>query len=334
MADIKDVARLAGVSVATVSRVINHSTYVSEPIVKQVNEAIEKLGYRSNSWGRSLRKAQSKNILVLAPTLSSLFYAPIFRGLYETASEQGYNVLACGTGGTAQTEREHLNMLYSRLADAVVLLNSKLSPDELVTLAAHYPVVLSCEDSDIAEICTVDIDNYRAGYDAARCLWDKNGRNFAIVSGPMEHVLCQKRAKGFIDGLTSKGASFHPEMLFKGDYSFRAGYDAFLVFEEQSTVLDAVFCMSDQMAAGYARHALDAGYDVGNDIRIIGFDNMDFTEMYKPSLSTVAQPCYEIGFHCIDLLLKQLQEPSMEKQHIVLEHRFILRESTGDTFQL
>jgi LacI family repressor for deo operon, udp, cdd, tsx, nupC, and nupG len=328
MATIQDVAKEAGVSVATVSRVINGSSKVSPKARKAVLDAIRQLNYQPNLLGRNLRLMQTKMVLVLLPTISNPFYSMIVKGMEDVAHKNGYNVMLCNTNSDVSREKVYLELMKNRLADGVIFLASEMSEEELSQIAMRFPVVQCCEYKEEARASHVSIDNKAAAYMAVKHLIKQGHRKIGLISCENSFISTKQREEGYKIALEEEGILVDLSLIKHGDYGFRSGIRAMNQFFIENNVPTAVFCISDSMAIGAIKSIWAKGLKVPKDIAVMGFDDINFASMYSPGLTTIAQPQYDLGCVSMELLLKVIGGEIIEPQTIYLEHELIIREST------
>lgn len=328
MATILDVAREAGVSVATVSRVINNSGFVAADTKARVQSAIDKLEYSPNVYSRNLRRQESRMILVLLPELENPFYGRVITGMENRAREDGYGLLIGTTNKDPIREHAQLKMLDQKQADGVILLSPVLPADALDQLNQRFPVMQCCEYLEDADVPCVTIDNYKAYYQLARHLIQLGHRNIHMLSSINEFSSTYTRENAFRDALRDHGLPFDESMIRRGNYSFETGYagtQALLQTENRPT---AIMCISDTVAAGCMSAACDAGLSIPQDLAITGFDDIDLARMLHPSLTTVHQPHTQLGFTAVDLLIQRIQKGICLDKRSLLPHELIIRKST------
>ena len=329
-ATIKDVAKAAGVSVATVSRVLNKTAVVSGTTTQQVLEAVEKLQYSPNFLGRNLRKCETNVILSILPTTNESYYGEIVRGMQETADSFGYGLILGLSYGQLENEVRHLSMLYNRTVDAAVLLGTQLDADTLNELSRKYPVALCCERIEGAAVPTVTVDNENGAYCAVSKLIEKGHTRIGMVSTTGKALSSIDRETGYVRALRDHGIQPLTEYMYLNSYDYVNGALAFDYFMSLPEPPTAVFAISDSLAAGIIKRALEKGCRVGQDLAVIGFDNISLCEMYMPSISTVAQPCYNLGKKIVEVLVDELQTGHKHSERINMPYSLILRSSTGD----
>lgn len=325
---IQDVAKAAGVSVATVSRVINNSTSVSAETKELVVGAVKRLDYRPNLLGRNLRRAETRLILVLLPNISNPFYSRIVKGIEDVGHRNGYNVLLCNTDSEPGREKLYLDHLKHRLADGVIFMAPSLSREELTETGKSFPMVQCCEYKEGAKVSHVSIDNSAASQKAVKHLLALGHRRIGLISCDNEYVSTIHREEGYRKALLDAGIKPEDGLLKDGDYSFKSGFRAASQLLSLADRPTAVFCISDIMAIGAIRAARERGLKVPDDFAVVGFDNINFASMCDPMLTTVSQPKYDLGCTSMELLLKQIRGEMKEPQDLILEFNLVIREST------
>ncbi|NSW89431.1 MAG: LacI family DNA-binding transcriptional regulator [Firmicutes bacterium] len=330
MATIQDVAKMAGVSVATVSRVLNNSPLVSEKTRENVMKAIKILDYRPNLLGRNLRRTETRMVLVLLPSISNPFYSRVVKGIEAVARENGYNIMLCNTDSKPERESVYLQILRNRLADGVIFMAPELGPEELSDISRNFPVVQCCEYKEGASVSQVSIDNFRGAYKAVGHLIGLGHKRIGMITCKNNFVSTIQRKAGYKKAIEDAGLVFDPSLIKYGNYSFKSGIKAakqFLLMH--GNIPTAVFAISDVMAIGAIRGFKEKGVKVPDDISVIGFDGISYAEMYNPTLTTISQPQYELGCESMKLLLMHIRREVSEPRNVILEHELIIRESTG-----
>jgi len=325
---ISDVAKAAGVSVATVSRVINGIANVSPETTAKVTKAIQELDYRPNLLGRNLRRTKSERILVLLPNISNPFYSEIVKGIEDVANRNGYSIMLCNTDSDIKREKKYIKMLKTRLADGAILMASEISCEELTELAKEVSMVQCCEYKEGIPVSHVSIDNEKAAYKATKHLISLGHRKIAFIGANNQFLSSNLREKGYLRALSDEGIEPNPDYLCYGDYSYKSGLrnmKKLLNLQERPT---AVFCVSDVMAIGAIRLAMEENLKIPEDLAVCGFDNIHFSWMFTPSVTTIAQPMYDLGCTAMDALIRIIEGKSSEVIHYFLEYELIIREST------
>ena len=328
---IKDVARAANVSVATVSRVLNKKTNVSDEAVQAVNRAVEELGYSPNFLGRDLRKSETKRILAIIASTEQSFYSDVLRGMQDAAYTQGYDVLIATTRDDPEHEMHLLNMLFSKAVDGAVLLAPKLDADTISELARKYHLAMCLERLEGCNILCVTIDNEQAGYDAVRLLLNKGRKRIGLISTRVRSQSSIDRENGYRRALKEAGIPVDEELIYYGDYDCDSGFRGCEQLMRLREKPDAVFSISDTISIGAMTYAIRNGISVGKDVLFFGFDNISYSHMFIPRLSTVEQPCYLQGKTVVEKLIANMKSETPDHSTYKLPHSLILRESTGDS---
>ncbi len=327
---IKDVAKAANVSVATVSRVLNNKNNVSEAAVQAVNRAVEELGYSPNFLGRDLRKSETKRILAIIGSTEQSFYSDVLRGMQDAAFVDGYDILIATTRNDPDHEMHLLGMLFSRAVDGVVLLAPKLDSKTISDLSKRYRIAICLERLDINDILCVTIDNERAGFDATSYLIGKGRRRIGLITTEVRSQSSVDRENGYMRALNAANIPFDPDLVYYGDYDADTGTRGCEALINLPNKPDAIFSISDTISIGAMTYAVQHGITVGKDLLFFGFDNIAYSHMFMPRLSTVEQPCYLQGKTVIEKLIANMKTDEPDKSTYMLPHSLILRESTGD----
>lgn len=325
---IKDVAKAAGVSVATVSRVLNNSAAVSEETAAAVNEVIKEMGYSPNFLGRNLRKCETNNILAILPSTSHTVYSDIIRGMQD-AAYPNYDILLSTSNSYLGTEMRLLEMLFNRTVDAAVLLGTRLEAQTLNDLNKRYNIALCCERVSDAKVLTVTINDETAAYDAVKMFLEKGKTKIGLVTtgGHTDALSSVDREKGYVRALNEYGIKAEEKYIYRCSYEYTDGCEAMKYFLSLDEMPQAVFCISDLLAAGVIKQAFREGIEVGTELEVCGFDNISLSEMYTPGITTVAQPGYEMGRTVINKLLENMHSTVKYNDMIVLNHKLVIRGS-------
>jgi DNA-binding LacI/PurR family transcriptional regulator len=336
MATMADVAREAQVSVATVSRLLNNEGTVSADTAARVYAAIQKLSYEPNILARNLRKNESRVILILAPNVTNPYYAHILSGIGDAAAELGYSALIFTTADNVDREREALDMLKKRRADGAILMASNIGCDWLLEYSSQYPVVQCCEYDPDVDIPHVSIDNYLATQQSMEYLIHLGHQRIAMISSENEYISTNLRLKGYKDTLKKHGIPVRDDYVIYAsrDYSFKSGKTKAKELLNVSPRPTAIFCISDTLALGAITAAKEIGYRVPEDVTVIGFDDVEYTTMFHPYITTVVQPCYELGKQSMHLLYTQMTQGKEIPHQLILDHKLVVRESSSSPVNL
>ncbi|MBY5993979.1 LacI family DNA-binding transcriptional regulator [Ferrimonas balearica] len=296
MATIYDVSVMAGVSLATVSRVVNNNAKVSEKTRRKVLEAMEKLDYRPNAIARSLASNRSDSVGVLVSQLEGPYYGTMMAKIEGALREAGKHVIIAAGHGNEAEEREGVEFLLNRGCDALILDVESVSDDYLVELCrGDTPIVLINRYVDgIADRC-IFLDNELGGYLATRHVLEQGHQQVAYISGPLYKLDVRQRLAGHKRALAERGLAFDEALFFEGDFqedSGRAGVNGFF---EQGRPFTALVCANDGMASGAIAAAMERGLSVPSDLSVMGYDNVRFPQYTTPKLSTVSNPIAQMG---------------------------------------
>ncbi|MEM7762654.1 MAG: LacI family DNA-binding transcriptional regulator [Pseudomonadota bacterium] len=332
---IKEVARLAGVSIATVSRYINAPEKVSEKTREKVRTAIETTNYSPNTLAQSFRRGRTNMIMVVLPSVGDPFFEQVLKGIRTAAQAKGYSIVIEETQRNTMTADQIGAMLVSKQTDGILLLAS-LSPFGTDVLSANsqrrLPIVIGCEtvSPELAKFSGVHIDNVAAGIDATAYLITKGHRRIGMITGQVASLLTQDRELGYRTALKNAGIDCPDGWVVNGELSIGGARHAMRALLEHPQRPTAVFCATDEMAIGALHEVKQAGMSVPSDISIMGFDDMRFAAVCDPPLTTIAQPAETIGERAIYRLCHEIEagETAVSEQE-VLPHRLVVRESVA-----
>lgn len=332
MATILDVAREAGVSVATVSRVLNNQGVVREATAKRVYGAIEKLAYEPNLLARNFRKSESRVILILAPNFTNPYYARILTGIGDAAAGAGYSALIMNTADDHQRELEAMDMLDKHRADGAICMAVSPKAGWLLPYAQKHMVVQCCEYDPQLSLPYVAIDNAAATWAAMGYLYGLGHRRIAMISSANQYISTKIRRDTYRAFLREKQIGLRAEYLVRSDkvYSAKSGKRAARQLLSLQSRPTAIFCISDTLAFGAVTAAAEMGLRVPQDVSIVGFDDIEYTTMQHPYITTVAQPCYDLGRMAAAKLFARMDKTKPEVERAThLPFRLIERESTA-----
>jgi LacI family repressor for deo operon, udp, cdd, tsx, nupC, and nupG len=310
---IHDVAQIAGVSVATVSRVLSNPAIVSPAARQAVEAAIAQTGYTVNLTARNLRQQQVGGVLALVPKLANPFFSEILSGISGVLRGRGLSLLVLDT--TAVPDKTPQMMLAPYLnrsrSDGVIVLDGMLDP-ALFDLPGCPPVVQACEWNQGLEAPRVLADNAQGGLLAAEHLTGLGHRRILHLTGPARNSLTLSRREGFLAGLAKAGLTPDPALCLRGDFSMGSGSAAAAQVLAMAKRPDAIFCDNDEMAIGMINGLIRAGLDVPGDISVVGFDNIEMSAYCLPPLTTIRQHRARLGRCAAEVLLARMQGASVE----------------------
>ncbi|WP_146585575.1 LacI family DNA-binding transcriptional regulator [Puniceibacterium confluentis] len=326
-ATIQDVARVAGVSTATVSRTLSKPSVVAESTREAVLSAVAETGYRINSTASNLRRQRTGSVIALIPNLANPFFSQILAGMSSVLAPAQLGLLVADTQTGTDPEARLADFLQSGQADGLVLFDGTMSPGAL-DLPGRPPVLMACEWMG-GDLPSIRVDNARGAEMAVAHLADVGHRAIGHVTGPPGNVLTETRLSGFQRGLTRHGLQARADWVFGGDFSMDSGAAAarrWLALDDRPT---ALFCASDEMAIGFMGAVQHAGIRVPEDLSIVGFDNIDVVAHLTPALTTIRQPRTVIGVRAAELLVDMIDAGSLTGPSEVVEVEFIPRKSVA-----
>jgi len=331
MSTISDVARQAGVSTMTVSRVINNSGNISPETRERVEKAIRDLGYVPNALARSLHFKQTKTLALVLTDITNPFFTTIARGVEDAASEQGFSVIFCNTDESESKEAEYLNVLLQKRVDGLLLVPACCLADSVVFLQERKAivVVLDRHVSDV-RVDTVRGDSEEGAYQLTRHLLDLGHTRIAILSGPPSVSTATDRVAGYRRALAEAGLDSRAELVYHGEYSQASGHQMALQALAMMPRPTALFAANNFITSGAFRAVREVGLRVPEDISIVSFDDLPTASDMGPFLTVAAQPAYEMGRRATELLLTRLAgEGPAEPQEIVMPTQTIVRGSSA-----
>lgn len=331
MANIKDVALHAGVSVTTVSHVVNGTRFVSETARQCVEEAVRELGYIPSAVARSLKHNATRTFGMVIPNNSNPYFAEVIRGVENRCFAAGYNVILCNSNDDPERQAAYLRVLAEKRIDGLVLVASGSDAVVRATFGDfHKPLVLL--DRDVAGMVNcdlVEVNHTVGGELATRHLLDLGHPRVACISGPPGLSPSSQRRAGWKQALEDAAVERKENDLARGDFTARGGYLAMQVLLKRKPRPSAVFVCNDLMAFGALTAAREAGVSVPAQLSIVGFDDIDLAAFSAPPLTTVAQPKLQIGTLAAELLLERVEAGRSDGRRVIRDPELKIRGSTA-----
>ncbi|EWH12158.1 LacI family transcriptional regulator [Catenovulum agarivorans DS-2] len=328
---IKQIAALAGVSIATVSRTLRNPEIVSEQTRNKVQKAIDESGYKPNKLGASLRTHRSGNVVAIIPDVTDPFNSGIICAIEQQAQKLGYSVLLGDTQNDKERAKQYAEMAEYGQADGIILFSHELpfnlDPNKNV-LEQLPPLINASEATEHQELPKVLVDNYSGACQATQHLIDLGHKRIAIITGPLQTNSTQERLRGYKDTLFSAGIAYDEQLVCEGDYHLESGMnetEKLLLLKDRPT---AIFCFCDDMAIGASKVLKENGYNIPADVSLVGFNDIRYATYMTPALTTVRQPVAELGRIAM-LQLHQLLNKAPADNETVLPVELIVRQSTG-----
>ncbi len=332
-ASVTDVSRRAGVSTATVSRVLNDPQKVSEETREKVLAAIKDLNFVKSATAFSLKSQQSHNVLVVVSNIGNIFYSKMFQGVQNRAEENGYSVIiASRERGLHHPVLEPLRT--GRVDGALILDPTALAAEDLAFIKTAYaetpPLVGFSEKRGFLPFPHVFVDNFQPAYELTRYLVGLGHRDIGVVQAPAHLPVRGERLGGFLAAMRDAGLAVRPENVFEGGFESDSGHRVASALIARADRPTAILCSNDEMAMGMISDLVRAGIGVPEDISATGFDDCTLADVYSPPLTTVAQPRERIGIEAMDLLLRILADPTVPLDTAVaLETEMRIRGTTA-----
>jgi DNA-binding LacI/PurR family transcriptional regulator len=322
---IKDVARYAGVSIATVSRVINSNYYVSPGLRKKVNTAIAKTGYYPNSIARSLKFSSTFTIGFIVFNISNKYFMTLAKSIEDVVSRENYNLILCSTEGEMGKELLHLRNLASKKIDGLIITSTGGNEDTIVELSAGIPTVLlhrrlyrSGYHGDF-----VDSNNKQGGYTLTRHLLDAGHRAVAVINGPGNLSSAIERYSGYKRALREQGIKLNRSLIYEGDYSFESGFQGARRLMAAPHPPTALVVMSHEMTLGALTFLRSAGIRIPKQLSLVAYGNIENREILYIEPTIVTQDPHVLGENCAVSILERIKQPDLPGREMIYEPELV-----------
>jgi LacI family transcriptional regulator len=331
LATITDVAKLAGVSPVTVSRVINDAPLVNSRTRARVEEAIRELGYVPNVAAASLRSKRTRSLALILPDVTNTFWTTVARGVEDTAQSHGYSVFLCNTDEDLAKQARYLEFVTSQRVDGVVIAPCDRNASNLARLRDRdIPTVIIDRGIDGWDTDTVRGDSLSGAYALTKHLIGLDHRRIAIISGPHNTSTAEDRVTGYCAALAEAGIAPDPRLIQRGEYRTTSGEALACQLLDEDPRPTAIFAANNAIAMGVIDAAAKRGLRIPQDLALVCFDDLPSISHLFPFLTVVVQPVYEMGVNAAQLLLSRLAAASpLDPRHIVLPTCMIVRHSCG-----
>ncbi|MDW7667676.1 MAG: LacI family DNA-binding transcriptional regulator [Bacillota bacterium] len=328
---IKDIAKLAGVSTATVSKIVNNKIDdVSDTTVDKVRKIIKEKNYTPNYLARSMVTKKTKTLGLIIPDIRNPFFTDIAKGAEDRANELGYSIFFCNSDDDLDKEFTYINSLIEKQVDGIMLAGAaKRDKDRERKININIPIISVDRNAYYKGIKgSIEIDNYEGAYEGVKHLISKGYERIVFVSGPLDTKPSKERLRGYKEALIDAGRKIDNENIIVGTYERNFGEK---IIETLDYSLENVgfFCGNDLIAIGLIKSLKEKNYKIPEEIGVIGFDDIYISLLISPSLTSVRQPSYKMGYESIELLIKILNNSNEEKNKKTLKTRLIIRESTN-----
>jgi len=319
MATIYEVSKLAGVSLATVSRVINKNSRVSDKTRQKVEDAMTELGYRPNSIAQSLASNRTNSVGILVSELHGPFFGQMMAGIESELRAAGKHVIITTGHSEEDKEKEGIEFLISRNCDAIILHVEAVSDDYLIDLCkGKMPVYLMSRLVEGLDNNCISLNNELGGYLATQAVIEQGHSDIAYIAGPQFKADSKDRFTGHMRALAEYNIAFNEGLYFEGDFKETGGSEGLQHFTDNKQTFTALICANDEMASGAITYAREQGFSLPKDLSIIGFDNIIFARHTYPKLTTIDNPVNLMGHMAAKLVLKNVYE----RKDISITHSF------------
>lgn len=326
---IYDVAKKAGVSMATVSRVVNGNPNVKPGTRKKVMEVIDELDYRPNAVARGLASKKTTTVGVIIPDVTNVYFSSLARGIDDVATMYKYNIILANSDGNEEKEIQVFNTLLAKQVDGIIYMGTHLTEKLREQIKrSKTPVVLAGSIDHKNEFVSVHVDYVKAVKEAVNNLLAHSDKRVAFVSGPLNYPINgEYRLKGYKEALAENGIDFDQDLVFETNDSYRAGETLWPALSAAHA--DAAFVADDELATGVLNGAVDAGAQIPTEFEVITGNDSKLTQIVRPKLSSITQPLYDIGAVAMRCLTKMMnkEDEDLDKT-IELQYGFIKRGST------
>lgn len=332
---LKDIARRAGCSVTTVSLVLNNKAHsIPDNTKKKVMDAVRELEYRPNQLAVGLIKKQTKTIGLVISDVSNNFFATLTKGVEDECHSQGWNLILCNTGDHHEREMEYIQTLDDKGADGIILCFAKEDDvkrvKETAGLLNQLGVPHVMVDRYVAEVegYYVSVDHEKGGYLAGRYLTDMGHRKIGCITGPDNLEDSRARTAGFKQALEEAGVPYDPEYIYEGNYDITSGGQGTDYLMKKGVT--AIFAYNELSAYGVYRQINQTGDRIPEDISVVGYDDVGFTDILHPAMTSIRQPVYEMGRESVRQMISIIKEKSAERKKVQFEPELVIRQSVAD----
>lgn len=329
---IKDIARLAGVSTTTVSKVINNKDEsISQATRERITSLMKEYNYTPSTVARSLVTKKTNTIGLIIPDIRNPFFPELARGVEDRANSAGYNIIFCNTDNKIDKEDEYLRILAEKMVDGIIMAPSSKREDRLDKTKNYYvPVILVDRDIDIETDYVkgrVFTDNFKGAHDAVKYMINQGLTRILFISGPLTSKASIERLEGYKSALRESNIEYEAGCVLEGEFNETWGREAAIAAVDNKLEFDGIFCGNDLIAIGAVKSLKEKGLSVPKDISVVGFDDIYVSRLIEPELTTVRQPKYEMGFEAVEMLLKILGGKRVSDTRLVLQPELIIRDS-------
>ena len=317
MTTIKEIAELANVSTATVSKVINgKDQYISEATRQKVLEIVEREGYIPNGVAKSLKMKKTKTIGIIVPDVMNLFFSELARGVEDAAEKEGYSVILCNTDNKQSKEEKYLGVLHEKMVDGIIMTAAEVSMNKSIK-KSKIPTVLVDRDIELDKPAgRITVNNEEGAFIATKFLIEKGCKNIGFISSQKKNKPSAERLKGYIRALEENGLEVDEKKIFLKNFTIDTGYEGVKTLLKE-TKIDGIFCGNDLIAIGAMQALKQNNLKVPEDVKVIGFDNISVSKFTDPPLTTIKQPIYQLGEEAVKMLIAIIDKKDIDMQKVL-----------------
>jgi LacI family transcriptional regulator len=326
---MREVADRAGVSVTTVSHVINNTRTVSPDTRRRVEEAMQILGYKPNVLARSLRRGITHTVGIILPDSANPYFAEVVRGIEDKSFTRGYSVILCNSDNDLEKEHHYTNVLVEKQVDGIIFVAAGLSTENILIVQGRgIPLVLVDRHVPDVQVDEVLAANQHGGWLATRHLIDLNHSSIACIAGPTGVRSSSERVDGYRQALESEDLLYEPKWVVEADFQYQGGYAAAEKLFHHQPYPTAIFACNDLMAIGAYRFAHEKKMRVPEQLSIVGFDDVRLAAYINPPLTTIRQSKHEMGVQAAKLLLERITDQDLAPRRKIVDTELVIRGST------
>ncbi|BEP28495.1 LacI family DNA-binding transcriptional regulator [Helicovermis profundi] len=328
---IKDIAKLADVSTATVSKIVNNKDQsISSATREKVKSIIEEYNYVPNRIASSMITKKTNSIGLIIPDIANPFFPELARGAEDMANKNGYNIILCNSDNDLSKEDSYIEMLQEKMVDGIIFTSSSRRSSVSNTLKKlHIPIItVDREIEDLKSNCRIKVKNREGAFEAVSYMISRGYKKIVNLAGPMTSKPSKDRLEGYIEALVKNNLVVDEKYIIEGSFTSEWGYKGILDIIRKKLEFDSVFCGNDLIALGVLKGLRENGLNVPKDIGVVGFDDIYMATMIDTELTTVRQPNYQMGYKAAQLLINMLENKHYIDKEYILDTKLIIRKTT------
>lgn len=323
---IKEIAEIANVSSATVSKVLNDKApYISDETKKKIFEIARREGYIPNAVAKSLKVKSTKTIGIIIPDVMNLFFSELARGIEDAAEKRGYSVILCNSDNNEEKEKKYIQVLQEKMVDGIILTASEKSVERSLNMRKIPMVLLDRDINTDAKVGKIFVDNETGEYEACKYMIDKGIKEIAFISSNVISKSSSQRLNGYKKALSDNGIEIDEDLIYLDSYTIETGFNGVIEILKKKD-FKGICCGNDLIAIGAINALKMKSINVPEDVKVIGFDDIQISKYINPPLTTIKQPIYRMGREAVDMLINMINGYDMDYE-IILKTSLIERMS-------